>query len=596
MAITDSRKEVFLQGTPYVQGEASGKLIASELELSFWGGVSPQTSEIIDRHHPLSGHHLEGSILAIPGGRGSCTGSAVMLELLLCGKAPKALVFERRENILTLGVIVAEEIFGKAIPVVSLDPKDFRELSKVNGRLVHVSNGQISTTPLLDMAIKVSPGTHETELPLSVNDMILTELDKALLRGTYGDASSAAMRIVLRLASILGATELMDVTQVHVDGCVYTGPGSLAFAENLRDRGGKVRVPTSLNSISVDKNLCRVQGASADFSTAAGKLADAYTDMGARPTFTCAPYQLDTAPKLGDQVAWAESNAVVYANSVLGARTMKYPDFLDIAIALTGRATKGGPHVQINRLASVIVRAPKIELSNIDDSFYSLLGYQVGSLATSQIPVLLGLEFMNPTSDDLKAFGAAFATVSSAPMFHMVGVTPEAPTLEAALSKEPDVRSVDVHLKDLMECWDSLNSASDQQPIDLVSLGNPHFSLTEITKLASLCRGRTKDKNVAVMVTCSRVTYASACRTGLTDELEAFGVQFITDTCWCMITEPTVPESQNAIMTNSGKYAHYGPGLTGKSFYFGSLSRCVEAACGGNNMGKSPQWFESRLQ
>ncbi|KAJ5672873.1 hypothetical protein N7507_002000 [Penicillium longicatenatum] len=593
MAITDVDKETFLHGTPYVQGGASGKLIASNMELSFWGGVSPRTSEIIDRHHPLSGHHLEGSILAIPGGRGSCTGSTVMLELLLCDKAPKALVFERREDILTLGVIVAEEIFGKAIPVVTLDPNDFRELLELNGRLVYIANGQVSTKPLPDVAVKVSSSIHVTEPTLSVNDMNLTELDVALLEGAHGDASRAAMRIVLRLASILGATELMDVTQVHVDGCVYTGPASLAFAKSLRDRGGRVRVPTSLNSISVDKNFRRVQGVSQEFSIAAEKLADAYTDMGARPTFTCAPYQLETAPNLGDQVAWAESNAVVYANSVLGARTMKYPDFLDISIALTGRAPKGGPHVHINRLASVIVRAPEIQKANIDDSFYPLLGYQVGNLATSQIPVVVGLESFNPTLDDLKAFGAAFATVSSAPMFHMVGVTPEAPTLETILSQGPDVRSVDVHLDDLIECWNSLNSATDQQPTDLVSLGNPHFSLTEITKLASLCRGRTKNQDVAIMVTCGRVTYASACKSGLTDELEAFGVQFITDTCWCMITEPTIPESQNAIMTNSGKYAHYGPGLTGKSFYFGSLARCVEAACGSEYMERRPQWFES---
>jgi predicted aconitase len=242
------------------------------------------------------------------------------------------------------------------------------------------------------------------------------------------------------------------------------------------------------------------------------------------------------------------------------------------------------------------VRAPGIQKGNIDDSFYPLLGYQVGNLATSQIPVVVGLESLNPTLDDLKAFGAAFATVSSAPMFHMVGVTPEAPTLETVLSQGPDVRTVDVHLDDLIECWNSLNSATDQQPTDLVSLGNPHFSLAEITKLASLCKGRTKDKDVAVMVTCGRVTYASACKSGLTDELEAFGVQFITDTCWCMITEPTIPESQYAIMTNSGKYAHYGPGLTGKSFYFGSLARCVEAACGSENMERRPQWFESGPQ
>lgn len=581
------------QGTPYVNGEASGKLITSELELSFWGGVNPRTSEVIDQHHPLSGQHLQEAILAIPGGRGSCTGSTVILELLLNGRAPAALIFERREDILTLGVIVAEEIFGKAIPVVTLDPIDFRDLIKFNGRDFHVINGQVSTNKLQDITAKVPLVVGATEPGISTKGIKLTDLDTAFLNNVYGDAARAAMRITLRLAEVLGVTELMDVTQVHIDGCGYTGPGSLAFAENLRDRGGKVRVPTSMNSISVDKNLRRVQGISEDFNNAAGRLADAYTDMGAQPTFTCAPYQLDSAPKYGDQIAWAESNAVVYANSVLGARTMKYPDFLDIAIALTGRAPKGGPHVQINRLASVIVEIPKFSPGEIDDSFYPLLGYQVGTLSTSEIPVVIGAESFAPTQDDLKAFGAAFATVSSAPMFHIVGVTPEAPSLEAAIVKGSAVRSIHIQHGDLIRCWGSLNSAPRSQPVDLISLGNPHFSLSEIETLRELCRGRTKDSRVAVMITCGRATYASACRAGLVNELEIFGVQFITDTCWCMITEPTIPQSMNAIMTNSGKYAHYGPGLTGKSFYFGGLVRCVEAACGGNYAEIRPRWMKS---
>ncbi|CAI7660919.1 unnamed protein product [Penicillium bialowiezense] len=568
------------EGIPYVNGEASGKLVASDLQLSFWGGVSPQTSEVIDRHHPLSGQHLEGSILAIPGGRGSCTGSAVMLELLLNKRAPSALVFERREDILTLGVIVAQEIFGIAIPVVTLDPESFHNLLEFNGCELHITGGKVSTRRPFPEASKISTGIG-IKSTFSTGNIKLTELDQAILDGLHGDAASAAMRIVLRLAVILEATELMDVTQVHVDGCGYTGPGSLAFAEALRDRGGKVRVPTSLNSISVDKNLGRVQGLNREFSEAAKKLANAYTDMGAQPTFTCAPYQLPSAPKFGDQIAWAESNAVVYANSVLGARTMKYPDFLDISIALTGRAPKGGPHVQHNRLASLILNIPSVQAEDIDDSFFPLLGYHVGTLAASEIPVVTGLESLVPTLDDLKAFGAAFATVSSAPMFHMVGVTPEAPNLEAAVRQGPYLRSIDVQLGDLVASWSSLNSALADQPVDLVSLGNPHFSLTEIEKLARLFKGRTKVDGVAVMITCGRTTYAAACRAGLVDELEALGVQFITDTCWCMITEPTIPQSANAVMTNSGKYAHYGPGLTGKRFYFGSVARCVEAACGG---------------
>ncbi|KAJ5701940.1 hypothetical protein N7488_009488 [Penicillium malachiteum] len=594
MAIQQLEEPSTFKGRSYVGGEASGVLMTSDLELSFWGGVSPQTGHVIDKHHPLSGQELKDRVLAIPGGRGSCTGSSLILELLLKGIGPAGLVFERREEILTLGVIVSEELFGIAIPVMTLDPSEFREIVKLNRQCVHISNSQISTSHPGNGTIETRHKVDSSEPNSSTPDLNLTELDYAFIDNAHGDAAWAAMRIVLRLARVMGATELMDVTQVHVDRCGYTGKGALAFTENLRDRGGKVRVPTTLNSISVDKNLQRVQGANEEFTDGATRLrlADACTDMGARPTFTCAPYQLDTAPGLGEQIAWAESNAVVYANSVLGARTMKYPDFLDICIGLTGRAPKAGPHIEINRRATIIVEAPKVSIGNIDDSFYPLLGYHVGSIAVSEIPVVTGVEHLAPSQDDLKAFEAAFATVSGAPMFYIVGVTPEAPTLEAATGGKLTIRSVETKITDLIKCWNELSTAPKGQPVDLVSLGNPHFSLSEIQQLAQLCKGRTKDPNVHVMVTCGRTTYVSACRSKLTDELEDFGVQFITDTCWCMITEPTIPQTTNATMKNSGKYAHYGPGLTGKSFFFGDLARCVEAACGANYAETRPRWLE----
>ncbi|KAF5551147.1 DUF521 domain-containing protein [Fusarium phyllophilum] len=591
-----SLDEASWTGTAYVQGRATAKLLASDLELSFWGGVDAQTSEIIDRHHPLSGKHLQNTVLAIPGGRGSCTGSGVMLELLLNGKAPEAIIFERREDILTLGVMIAEEVFDRSIPVVVLDKEDFRHLIRLNGQTIFVDDGYVSTHP---------PSKHrkgsvlDTESGLilentpALEGIKLSTLDQELLRGDYGEASRVAIRIVLRMAHLLGATRLMDVTQAHVDGCVYTGPATLALAERLRDWGGKVRIPTTLNSLSVDQKRWRALGVDTAFGEAADALGKAYTDMGARPTFTCAPYQLESAPKLGEQIAWAESNAVVYANSVLGARTMKYPDFLDISIALTGRAPRGGPHLGINRMASVCVRVIGIEdMTSLDDPFLPLLGYYVGTLSTSRIPVITGLEKLGLSTDDLKAFGAAFATISSAPMFHIVGITPEAPTLETVLA--PEFTSVEVKLSDLGICWSKLNSAPANQPIDLVSLGNPHFSLSEIRKLANLCEGRQKAARVSVIVTCGRSVYKLAEQGGLIAQLEDFGVQILTDICWCMVTEPVIPTTAKTIMTNSGKYAHYGPGLTGRGMYFGSLAGCVEAACSGTYEAEKPEWLESQ--
>ncbi|GKZ27409.1 hypothetical protein AbraIFM66951_005298 [Aspergillus brasiliensis] len=582
-------------GVPHVKGTASGRLIASHVELSFWGGVDPQTGRVIDQHHPLSGHSLEGRILAIPGGRGSCSGSGVMLELLLNNRGPKAILFERREEILTLGVMVAEEMFRRAIPVITLSPVDFQRVLELHDTCITVVDGYIFDKDVPGTLHEL-PDYHGNIPSLLTTKVQLSDVDRKFIQGEYGEAARVAMQIVLRMSELLEVRELISVTQVHVDGCIYTGPGSLLFAEKLRNLGGRVQVPTTLNSISVDQKRWRAQGVDVAFGEAADRLAKAYIDMGAQPTFTCGPYQLDSAPKLGDQVAWAESNAVVYANSVLGARTMKYPDFLDIAIALTGRAPKGGPHVDTNRQASLIVRFHDTErLHDLDDSFYPLLGYHVGSLASNQIPVIVGLESLAPNHDDLKAFGAAFATVSSAPMFHMVGITPEAQTLEAAIPVGSHPPCLDVAIEDLIPCWDTLNTASDAQPVDLISLGNPHFSLKEIRRLATLCQGRTKCDGVTVMVTCSRATYGLADQAGLVQELEKFGVQFITDTCWCMITEPIITRSPNAIMTNSGKYAYYGPGLTGRKFYLGSLARCVETACNGRPVDHCPAWLVRKI-
>lgn len=571
-------KQSSYKGTAYVQGTASGPLIASKLELSFWGGVDPQTSQVIDHHHPLSGKSLQGTILAIPGGRGSCSGSGVLLELLLSGKGPKALIFSRREDILTLGVVVAEEIFHKSIPVVVLTAGDFEDL--LDARYVVVNGRTISTVQLGDAMHNFGDVSTEPLDTVALGFNIeLSNRDNAILGGAHGRAAQAAMRIILRMAAIEGSLRLIDITQVHIDGCVYTGPGSLRFAETLRDWGGKVVVPTTLNSISVDQRRWRAQGVPSAFGEAAEKLATAYTDMGALPTFTCAPYLLSSAPERGEQVAWAESNAVVYANSVLGARTMKYPDFLDICIALTGRAPQGGLHIENNRLASLCVELPLFEEGDVDDSFYPLLGYHLGGIAGSRIPVVVGLDVLRPSTDNLKAFGAAFATTASAPMFHIVGVTPEAATLQDAIGEREGVETIRLELEQLEPVWRTLNTAKENAPVDLISLGNPHFSLAEMRRLAGLCRGRIKHDGVAVMVTCGRATYGLADQAGLINELRQFGVEIITDTCWCMIGEPVIPSTASTIMTNSAKYAHYGPGLTGKRFCFGSLERCVDAAC-----------------
>ncbi|WP_447800997.1 cis-3-hydroxy-L-proline dehydratase [Pseudomonas kilonensis] len=576
---------VRVKGRSLVEGAAQGALLFAEVGLSFWGGVDPASGEVIDRHHPLSGQRLAGRVLAIPSGRGSCTGSSVLMELISNGHAPAALVLAEADEILTLGVLVAQVIFQRSLPVVCVGHEAFNGLRGQGFVRLEGDVLTLSGRPPNDGW----QGSDPAPLPPTSSTLVLSEQDRALLDGTYGKAAQVAMQIVLRMAEIQGATQLLDVTQAHIDGCIYTGPASLRFAEQLVQWGAKVRVPTTLNSISVDQRRWRELGVDPALGEPASALGDAYMAMGAQLSFTCAPYLLDTAPKAGEQIVWAESNAVVYANSVLGARTQKYPDFLDICIALCGRAPLTGCHLDDPRKARLIVDVPA--LGQVDDSFYPLLGYHIGILAGRRIPLIRGLEHAAPTLDDLKAFGAAFATTSAAPLFHIAGVTPEALDPADVLEKDVTLPQESVDAAGLLASWRELNSARDNW-VDVVSLGNPHFSLSEFAALATLCAGRVKHPYVVLAITCGRTVLEQARKAGYLTAIEAFGAVLVTDTCWCMLGEPVIPPHATTLMTNSGKYAHYAPGLVGRGVHFAALAECVEAACTAAARGQPPTWLQ----
>ena len=572
-----------LAGRSLVDGAAFAPLLYAEVGLSFWGGVDPFSGEVIDRHHPLSGECLAGRVLAIPSGRGSCTGSSVLMELISNGHAPAALVLAEADEILTLGVLVAQTLFQRSLPVLCIGKEAFGQLrGKAFARVDGTGLSLYDSTPDDTPAPRNDRPTEDAHSSIE-----LTAHDRALLDGSQGKAAQVAMQIVLRMAHIQGAKYLVDITQAHIDGCIYTGPASLRFAQQLVAWGAKVRVPTTLNSISVDQRRWRELGIDPALGVPASALGDAYMAMGAQLSFTCAPYLLDSAPKAGEQIVWAESNAVVYANSVLGARTLKYPDYLDICIALTGRAPLIGCHLEDQRKARLHIEVPP--LSNLDDSFYPLLGYHIGALAGSRIPLVSGLQQQHPNLDDLKAFGAAFATTSAAALFHIAGVTPEA--LDPTRVIDGPLPVLKLSLEELRLSWQELNSARDAR-VDVVSLGNPHFSLSEFARLASLCQGRHRHPDVVLAITCGRTVLEQARVAGYIAVIEAFGAVIVSDTCWCMLGEPVIPPAARNLMTNSGKYAHYAPGLVGRKVHFASLAECVDAACSATASGRLPQWLQ----
>ena len=552
-----------------VSAQARGPVLAFSEGLSFWGGVDAATGQVIDAHHPLCGQSLAGRIVVMPTSRGSCTGSGVLLELALNGHAPAALVFREDEDILTLGALIAGRMFGMPLPVLRLTAAEYETLAAAE-------TAQITATHLS------ADGWCVPLAPLATDRLTLSEADRAMLDGAEGKAAQLAMEVICTMAAGQGAETLTDVTRAHIDGCIYASPANLRFARAMADMGGRVRVATTMNAISVDHGHWRAQGVPPDFGLSAQRLADAYVEMGARPSFTCAPYLLEDAPALGESIGWSESNAVIYANSVLGARTVKHPDFLDLFIALTGRAPLSGVYLDDERAARRVIH---VDLpGGRDDALWPLLGWLAGRLAPDRIPLLTGLEDTAPGDDDLKALCAAFGTTSAVPMLHVAGVTPEAGGALAA-----DADCVRITRADLAGAWRQFNTGGGQ--VDLVAFGSPHFSLPECRRLAALIEGRARHPGTAVIVTVGQHVLTAARAEGIIERLEAAGVQVVPDICWCSISEPVFPPSARVLMTNSGKYAHYGPGLSGRQVRFGSLADCVDTAISGQARATLPDWL-----
>lgn len=548
-------------------GEAEGPVLATGEPLSFWGGVDPATGRIIDVHHPLHGACITGAVLMMPTTRGSCTGSGVLLDLALSGKAPAALVFAEAEDVVTLGALIAAEMFGRKLPVLRLSPGAFAALAReprarITDAAVTAGELRIAVAPPAVSALALEPG------------------DRALLDGEGGVAAQLAMRILCAMAAAQGAERLVDVTRAHIDGCIYASPANLTFAERMAAMGARVQVPTTMNAISVDRRNWQAQGVPPAFGGPAARLADAYLRMGCQPTFTCAPYLLDDAPGQGEAIGWAESNAVIYANSVLGARTAKHPDFLDLCIALTGRAPLAGVYLDAERAARRIL---EVELpERVDDAFWPLVGYMAGLAAPDRIPLLRGLAPARPGPEELKALCAAFGTTSAAPMLHVEGVTPEAGAVAAGADRATITRAA------MREAWARLNEGPEA--VELVAIGSPHASLAECRALAAALDGRRVA--VATIVTAGRAVIEAARAEGTLERLEACGVQVLPDLCWCSISEPVFPVATRTLMTNSGKYAHYGPGLSGRAVRFGGLAACVAAALSGRAAKDLPDWLE----
>ncbi|HNT77177.1 MAG TPA: aconitase X catalytic domain-containing protein [Anaerolineae bacterium] len=434
--------------------------------------------------------------------------------------------------------------------------------------------------------------------------MNLTDEEKSWLAGDAGPALRRAMEIVVALGNIYGAERLIPVESVQISGVSYRnlGAAGLDFLRRWADEGARVRVPTTLNPTAMDMQAWRDQGFSPDFAAKQQAVVDAFAQMGVgegHPIPTCTPYLIGNCPPPGASIAWAESSAVSYANSVLGARTNREGGPGAIAAALTGRTAAYGLHRPEQRRATlhVIVETP---LDAISD--YSALGALVGKAAANGVPYFTGLPLESGAplwQEKLKALGAAMAATGAVALYHVEDVTPEAPAIEIAGCYP---KCVETHSETRFNGFgvtaarfNAPNNAPDASPlvirdlapgyalvsdpvdaVDLVWIGCPQASLAEIKGVADMLDGRRL--RVPLWITCARPILEAAAAQGLTARIEAAGGRVFADAC--LAIAPVRDLGFHAVATPSAKGAYYLRNLAGVKARFAPLAMCVKMAEG----------------
>jgi len=376
--------------------------------------------------------------------------------------------------------------------------------------------------------------------------MYLTPEELALLNGDAGLATQKAMQILETLGRIYSAARMIPVCSVQISGVSYAnlGEAGLSWLMEMAAGGGKAQVFTTLNPAGMDIENYQALGISEEFAVNQHRVLDAFKEMGVVTTCSCTPYLFGNLPRFGEHIAWAESSAVCYANSVLGARTNREGGPSALAAALTGRTPAYGYHLDEYRQPTLHVI---VEATVQDNPDFGALGKAIGdrmqSQTTRRVPYITGVD--SASLENLKSFCASIATFGGVALFHMPGITPE------AASVSPPAESLTITQADLDQAKSSLTSASPEE-VDFVSLGCPHLSLREIQRIARMLEGKQVTKEF--WITTSRPVKGMADRMGYTATIEAAGARFAADTC-CVVAP--IKGRFKALATDSAKACYY---------------------------------------
>ncbi len=394
--------------------------------------------------------------------------------------------------------------------------------------------------------------------------MQLTPIEQEMLDGKHSKATQKAMEILVALGKIFGAEKMIPVSSVQVSGVSYAnlGEAGLKFLTEMADNGGKARVLTTLNPAGMDLENWQALGISEEFATNQKRVIDAFSRMNIVTTCSCTPYLFGNTPHYGEHIAWAESSAVCYANSVLGARTNREGGPSALAASLTGRTPDYGFHLDEHRLPTLNIQVnTQISENHEFGALGMVIGKHIEGRGKQDIPYITGI--ITASVENLKSFCASIATYGGTALFHMEGITPEATKMK--LPKE----TISISDEAIQDSIDSLSDI-DESEVDFVSLGCPHLTIREIARIAELLKGKQVTKEF--WITTSRPMKHIADRMGYSKIIEKSGAKFAVDTC-CVVAP--IKGRFRALATDSAKACYYASTKNGFNTVFKSFDEII---------------------
>ncbi|MEW5761389.1 MAG: aconitase X catalytic domain-containing protein [Candidatus Thermoplasmatota archaeon] len=390
--------------------------------------------------------------------------------------------------------------------------------------------------------------------------MYLTKEEEKMINGEYGEVIEKNIRLLVRLGDIYGADKMISVSSVQVAGVSYKSIGDpgLEFLEDYAEKGAKVKVLTFLNPTGMDMENWKSLGFPNDFAEKQIRIMNAFKEMGIVTTATCTPYLAGNLPRYGEHIAWSESSAVSFSNSVIGARTNREGGPSALASALCGITPNYGLHLEQNRKPNFLIKVnAKLEYS----SDFGALGSYVGKIVKNKVPYFTGIKDAN--TSQLKSLGAAMAASGAVALYHIPNLTPEANFMDIK-----GLETIDVGDNEIKETYEKLNTGNEP---DIVIIGCPHASLEEIEELAN----KLKDKKLKkpLWICTSRIMKEIADKMGYTKKIENAGGKVVADTC--MVVAPIEKMGYSTTGVNSGKAANYLPGFCKQNVVFDNIDKLI---------------------